>query len=199
MAKDYYLVHHGILGMKWGHRRWQNEDGSLTPEGYRHYGYGANAEYRNKAGMAKTYYKESHDRTAYRREMRAAKKEYKNSDEQRQKRAKHIKTGLAFVGTALAVYGTYKVVNGVIANKNTSKYYDRGKKYIEKAKGARLKYEKYADLSKYYANSSKSRDISKGYKYLDKARKFNKRADKYLARGSKNIEEVQRILRARKR
>ena len=29
------LVHHGILGMKWGVRRYQNKDGSLTPAGKR--------------------------------------------------------------------------------------------------------------------------------------------------------------------
>lgn len=28
-----YLVHHGILGQKWGIRRYQNEDGTLTAEG----------------------------------------------------------------------------------------------------------------------------------------------------------------------
>lgn len=33
------LQHSGILGMKWGIRRYQNEDGSLTEEGRRHYGY----------------------------------------------------------------------------------------------------------------------------------------------------------------
>lgn len=33
-----YLIHYGVPGQKWGVRRWQNEDGSLTPEGYEHYG-----------------------------------------------------------------------------------------------------------------------------------------------------------------
>lgn len=32
------LYHHGIKGQKWGIRRYQNEDGSLTPEGQKRYG-----------------------------------------------------------------------------------------------------------------------------------------------------------------
>ena len=32
------LYHHGVKGQKWGHRRFQNSDGSLTQEGYQHYG-----------------------------------------------------------------------------------------------------------------------------------------------------------------
>lgn len=35
-----YLAHHGIKGQKWGVRRWQNADGSLTDAGRIHYGYG---------------------------------------------------------------------------------------------------------------------------------------------------------------
>ena len=36
-----YLEHHGILGMKWGIRRYQNEDGTLTPAGKKRYLYGS--------------------------------------------------------------------------------------------------------------------------------------------------------------
>ena len=34
---DNFLQHDGQKGMRWGIRRWQNEDGSLTPEGKEHY------------------------------------------------------------------------------------------------------------------------------------------------------------------
>lgn len=37
---DDYLSHYGILGMKWGIRRYQNKDGSLTNAGKEHYGLG---------------------------------------------------------------------------------------------------------------------------------------------------------------
>ena len=42
------LEHHGILGMKWGIRRYQNPDGSLTPEGRKRYGVNTVAEYKAK-------------------------------------------------------------------------------------------------------------------------------------------------------
>ncbi len=35
MNNHIYLAHHGIKGMKWGVRRFQNEDGSLTSAGKR--------------------------------------------------------------------------------------------------------------------------------------------------------------------
>ena len=35
---DEELAHHGILGQKWGVRRYQNPDGSLTEKGKKHYG-----------------------------------------------------------------------------------------------------------------------------------------------------------------
>ena len=40
---DDILIHHGILGQKWGVRRFQNEDGSLTKAGKERYGVGGDS------------------------------------------------------------------------------------------------------------------------------------------------------------
>lgn len=37
MMYNDYLMHHGVKGMHWGVRRYQNKDGTLTEEGKRHY------------------------------------------------------------------------------------------------------------------------------------------------------------------
>jgi len=44
-----YLSHHGVKGQKWGERKYQYEDGSLTAEGRRHYGYGDDNRQRLRA------------------------------------------------------------------------------------------------------------------------------------------------------
>lgn len=54
------LHHSGILGMRWGRRRWQNEDGSLTEAGRAHYGYGSARESnRHSEKMSDNQYKSS--------------------------------------------------------------------------------------------------------------------------------------------
>ena len=51
VENDYNSIYHfGVKGQKWGIRRYQNPDGSLTPEGRRHYG--RLIEQYKKAGMS---------------------------------------------------------------------------------------------------------------------------------------------------
>ncbi len=51
------LAHHGIKGMKWGVRRFQNDDGSLTPAGEKRYA--AKSEYKDaKRNYKDTYYEQ---------------------------------------------------------------------------------------------------------------------------------------------
>lgn len=54
-------MHYGVLGQKWGTRRYQNPDGSLTPEGREHYGLGyTNGEVQKYSGK--------HAKSSYRKE-----------------------------------------------------------------------------------------------------------------------------------
>ena len=46
---DSIIEHHGILGMKWGVRRYQNADGTLTAKGKKRYAKVASSPRRTKA------------------------------------------------------------------------------------------------------------------------------------------------------
>ena len=64
-SKD-YLEHHGILGQKWGVRRFQNADGSLTVAGKRRiYAQGADGGYESRGNR----YKRSIQGAKYERDL----------------------------------------------------------------------------------------------------------------------------------
>lgn len=72
LTKEDYLQHHGILGQKWGIRRFQNPDGSLTAEGRRRYRLDANGKYVKRTRSERKAY----DKKL--KQLEAAKKAKKN-------------------------------------------------------------------------------------------------------------------------
>ena len=55
--QDLYLAHHGIKGMKWGVRRYQNPDGTLTDEGKKRYAEDGNGGYKKLTRYERAYAK----------------------------------------------------------------------------------------------------------------------------------------------
>lgn len=85
------LYHFGTKGMKWGRRRYQNEDGSLTDEGRRHYGYSLKRTIQN-IGEARRKKKAAKKRAKALEKARKARAE-KRAHEEAKKKA--IETGEA--------------------------------------------------------------------------------------------------------
>ena len=50
---DYVIQHHGIKGQKWGVRRFQNEDGTLTPAGRKRYGEDLDIDDKSRRNIAR--------------------------------------------------------------------------------------------------------------------------------------------------
>lgn len=119
------LYHYGVKGMKWGVRRYQNADGSLTDLGKRK---AINRE-------AKQYRKELYKKFEFTRKL--AKEESDNWKKGQledaglkykgltDKQKKAIKVGAAVAATALVAYGGYKLYDSgkldVFINKGFSK------------------------------------------------------------------------------
>ena len=100
------LYHHGIKGQKWGVRRYQNADGSLTPAGQRHYNRVQKREARKEQVRTKRHDKamNSNDRKVvakynrYLSDEELAKKveRFRNEDYVKQKPVKQYSEGQKF-------------------------------------------------------------------------------------------------------
>lgn len=132
MRPDEELYHYGIKGQKWGVRRYQNKDGSLTPAGRKRQ---AKQEYNAERKAAKAKYQ-------------SAKRDISGSDPDRNKKiAKRVATAAimtATVATAAALYAKNpKAANEILSKmgkatvsslkKGGNKAVDAGKKYVKSA------------------------------------------------------------------
>lgn len=129
MAEN-YLIHHGILGQKWGIRRFQNKDGSLTSAGKTHY---------NKT------------------DTNEEKSEKKSKLSDKQKKA--IKIGAAVVGTTLVAGLGYKYLKdtGILqelgSNKLLSGMTEEGSVEISEIKNAINEMSEISETSVHFAES----------------------------------------------
>lgn len=85
------IYHHGILGMKWGVRRYQNKNGSLTSAGKKRY---TSKDYRRAQSLKKKGYKSmsNQELQEYNKRMELERK-YKTFN------PNTLKTGAAIVGS----------------------------------------------------------------------------------------------------
>lgn len=108
------LSHSGIKGMRWGRRRYQNQDGSLTPLGRSHYGVGY-----GYADDAKQYLRFSHLSEIEKRRRKSSKAWYKK---QRERDWDNLNEGIR----------NNQIDNGINLDEEVNSYRRRNDKFRDK-------------------------------------------------------------------
>lgn len=119
MENNYELCHWGIKGMKWGIRRFQKKDGSLTPAGKKRYKDDVHEDYA-KAHSKKSVKSMSNQELRDRNNRLQAERQYRDLTRRENKGKKYVDMFVASATTIAAVAGavaTYKKHVGPIMSK----------------------------------------------------------------------------------
>lgn len=97
------LYHYGLKGMKWGQRRWQNEDGTFNEAGKkRYFGEGAGENYHKRSDKNKNVKNKITEKEELDNKKRL-------SDKQKETLKKAAIIGVSVAAAGLAAYGAYKL------------------------------------------------------------------------------------------
>ena len=121
-----YLAHHGIKGMKWGVRRYQNSDGSYTSAGKNRRKRTNSFDYESTKQLRKKSYKELSNQ-----ELKTLNKRMNLESEYKRLNPRGIFKGQQLAKTAIGLAGT---VGGLYALSNTQ-WVKAGKEILKKARG----------------------------------------------------------------
>lgn len=125
------LYHHGVIGMKWGIRRYQNKDGSLTAKGKKRYSSDYNEAQNIKRKGIKRMSNEDLRKVNNRDQLERT---YKlNNKSKAQKGASAIAKGAKIIGTTAGVTASI-----ITLTKNAPEIISTGKKIASKFKHTKI-------------------------------------------------------------
>ena len=117
------LYHHGIKGMKWGVRRYQNKDGTLTSEGKRRHNYDETSDRATK-------------KKAREAEMRKSIKDYRTKYDRASSQSDHADELWKDVKSQYTALGKNRVERAMASMKNKTAAAKAYNKAFEKASSA---------------------------------------------------------------
>lgn len=187
-----FLAHHGVTGQKWGERRYQNKDGSLTPLGRIHWGIGqARTAVSNKLKTRKSFRLETDSDKRKRLKLKAEKKEenkklkLQKAEEAKQKKAEAIeskKAKLIAKGDKDAIYKNRELFSDEELDKAMARINKVNQFKTEKVSKAKEHLINRANPREIYANRSQLNDeeLDRALKRAEKLKTVNPAEKKAL-------------------
>lgn len=183
-----YLMHHGVKGQKWGVRRYQNPDGTLTAAGRQRYGseevYNKAVAYKNAdKAFSKSY------RQYYNKSMQA----YSLNEKKREANTERLSKALSDYDTLMEAKKNYKNAKTEYRKDAVKKYKDAFNKHSaaqDKNDEAKLKVD---ELYESLGRTRTTRALNAAIGVSAEAKRYNKAADEWVNTQAKLDEEWEQV------